>query len=88
MWQEVKKYMEKEEKFLNRKEIIKKHETSLLADLLFFSYMNDTNFNIDYVFNEMKDSINYTDEEEKEIVGSALNIVKERYGVDITNKMD
>jgi len=78
--------MSNDELFNLEKKIKMKHEMNMLVDLLLLYYENNKEININYIYNAMKDSIVYTDEEKNSIINGALQLLKDEHSINLEGK--
>ena len=73
-----------ENKFINgEREIRKKYNILLLAELLNYYANNGVNFEVNNIVNSLQDSIIYEAEEKDELVKEAKKILREKYNIEL-----
>lgn len=80
--------MENEKEFIKEEnKLIMENDARLLADLIYLNYehSNGNPINIDYIYNSLHDTVNYTKEEEEKIKEHAFIYLRVDYGLELNN---
>lgn len=75
---------------IEEKEIRKKYESKLLAELLYLNYRYKDNKDCytssgDFIYKTLNDQLEYNDDEELEIKNNAMKLIKNKYNIKIRN---
>ena len=62
--------------------IRKEHDLKLLKDLLYYYYKNSSNFNEEHILNALHDNVLYEDNEKKELLDKAKELIIKEYNID------
>ena len=65
------------------RKIRKKYNLLLLIDLLYYYYQNSTDLNVNSIVNSLQDAIVYDENEKKELVKEAKEILKNKYNIEL-----
>ncbi len=75
--------MSTEEFIEGEKKIRIKHQILLLTDLLYYNYVNNSNFDEDKVLNSLQDALVFSKEEKKQLLEKAKENISKMYKINI-----
>ena len=65
------------------RKIRKKYNLLLLIDLLYYYYQNSMDLNVNSIVNSLQDAIVYDENEKKELVKEAKEILRNKYNIEL-----
>ena len=65
------------------RKIRKKYNLLLLIDLLYYYYQNSMDLNVNSIVNSLQDAIVYDENEKKEFVKEAKEILRNKYNIEL-----